>query len=49
MANNTVYSGGSGPVGFGSCAGQGVHFSGPVRKQGLCVYLWNGVELEGDQ
>ena len=35
MVNNTVYSGGSGPVWFGSCAGEGVHFSGPVRKQGL--------------
>ena len=35
MVNNMVYSGVSGPVGFGSCAGQGVHFFGPVRKQGL--------------
>ena len=35
-----VYSGGSGPVGFGSCASQGVHFSGPVRKQGLWFRSW---------
>jgi len=40
MANNMVYSGGSGPVGCRSCAGQGVHFSGPVRKQGLWFRSW---------
>ena len=35
MVNKMVQSGGSGPVRFGSCVSQGVHFSGPVRKQGL--------------
>ena len=44
--NNTVYSGGSGPVWFGSCVNQGVHFSGPVRKQGLWFLSWERCRVE---
>ena len=49
--NNMVYSGGSGPVWFGSCVSQGVHFSGPVRSgnKGYGFDLGNGVELGGEQ
>ena len=45
MANNTVYSGGSGPVGFRSCASQGSTF--PIRSgnKGYGFDLENGVEL----